>query len=121
MTTVLETLEKAYELHKASPWIQRAYQRDCEGVPGYCAAGAILWTKSDGFSVGLDGYEYPKRGVNFYAAGQFLNEIVKQLMPDYPYLDVIEYNDRFAKTKEDVTNIFELAIQEARLRELATF
>lgn len=121
MTTVLETLEKAYELHKASPWIQRDYERDCDGVMGYCAAGAVLHTNADGVTTDLIGGEYPLRGSLFYQAMTALNETVKRLMPDYPYLDVVEYNDSFAKEKADITKVFELAIQEARLRELATF
>lgn len=121
MTTVLETLEKAYELHEASPWIQRAYERDCDGVMGFCAAGAVLHTNVDGVWKDLSGAEWPRRGLLFHEALTILNKIVKGLMPDYPYVDVVEYNDSFAKEKADITKVFELAIQEARLRELATF
>lgn len=121
MTTVLETLEKALELHKASPWVQRSYEKDCDGVTGYCAAGAVLYSKPDGVSEDLSGKTWPRRGYSFYAALTVLNETVKRLMPETPYIDLIEYNDRFANKKEDITNIFEMTIQEARLRELAKF
>lgn len=115
--SLVEVLEKALEFHKANPWTKGSMTRECKDGTAYCALGAVLYSLPDGTYEDFDESESPRAGHNYTRAHMALDRAAERLSPPETIYSVVRYNDRFAKTKEDVTKLFELALEEAKKAE----
>lgn len=131
--SVLHRLEKSLAFLKANEWGQDADKADRDGKPCYCARGAVIYggfpEKADQWCVfqahwhngpcepDEDGECWesaaePEHMPEYRATIKSLDEAVRAVEGDhYRWSSIVDFNDRWRRTKDEVVSVFEKAIE----------
>jgi len=107
--TIPELLADARDLVKIG-WVREVNHREVNGVPCYCAYGAILEAVSSAVTKGM----VTNVVSTIDTMGDFCNQVVRgypHLLPSQGY---ISWNDYYAKDGDDVVQMFNEAIELAK-------
>jgi hypothetical protein len=115
--SLLEDLTRAYEFHRDNGWCKGEWRQPTSSAMAdgyeYCMDGAVIYSLMESAHAAPDEFYAWKYSAQTYAVRDVLRQAIEEVTGKYHY-NLPQFNDKTAKSKGDVSAVFERAIKDLK-------